>query len=146
MAKKTNNTRNNTSIGIITLILLLSVVGMNTLTTIGFHHIPIEQVYIQNSFSGVQRLHIAENIKTCYTPTGERLDVGHCWYHSRKDQWYWCRPELVDRTTGERVSINTIESSLGDFVTQSTYGIAGVAFVQVQKERCVRYEGEDTYQ
>ena len=145
MAKTTKNKKQHALIGIVSIVILVGLVGIYDLKFIGLHHIPTEQVYIPDP-SGAQRQHHAENIKTCYTPTGEQLDVGHCWYHARKDQWYWCRPTLIDRTTGERVSIHAIESSLGDFITQSTYGIMGVEFVQAQKERCVRYEGQDTYQ
>ena len=144
------------NIGIIVTVITVGLIGVNNYNSdynssynsiiSGLHHIPTEQVYLQQKIAYPYSVKVAELVKTCYTPNGEKLDVGHCWYNSRKDQWYWCRPNVVDRNTGERINSDDIESSFESIIRNSAVGIIGVGLISTDSEHCIRYEGKDIYQ
>ncbi len=120
--------------GSISAVLLVSLFGIASMT--GMHHIPAEQMAATTTIvRGVY----------CTTPEGERLDVGHCWFSERQQQWYWCRPKLADRNTGKRLIDSAVDKDFEPVIMSSMYTITGIDFVRAQAGRCVSYEGKDVY-
>lgn len=127
---------------ILAIIVMAAFVGMNIT---GLHHIPLEQVIAVEGTSYHWSISQAVRTKTCVAPDGERVDAGHCWFHSRNQEWYWCRPRLVDKNTGRQISSSAVESEFEMLVSRSELGIMGVEFVRASEGRCVHYERKDVY-
>lgn len=123
-------------------VLLITMFGA-TLT--GLHHVPTEQVYITESTPYSLAIRQAEKMKTCTTPSTERIEAGHCWFYPRNQKWYWCRPKIINRITEKFLTDDAVEQDFSQLIMESNLGIAGVQLVTAAEGRCVHYEGKDVY-
>lgn len=124
---------------------MAAIVALVGVSITGLHHIPSEQVITPERASYRWSISQAARAKTCTAYDETQVEAGHCWFNPREQEWYWCRPKIVNRVTEKFLTDLAVEQDFDRLITDSSLGIVGSKLVMAAEGRCVHYEGKDVY-